>query len=384
MVANEVRALSRSASFGRDDDAAPVRTGIHPALFYTMFALLLGANALTGTALLMAPDIARLMSGQNELVVSAYEDRLAQMRVEIDRLHSRSYAQAGDINLQLQELSQQQDVLLEQHQVVRALVQRADALGIAAVPVSGEVDELSAVSTVSGNPDVAATAEAVDRMMMETQQAMTGIATAAIERTDDIVTELAELGIRVDLPASSLSGVGGPLLPVAEGESAPMIEDANVVMDALLRYRAARDSVNAAPVHMPIAGSFRQSSGFGNRRDPFTGGRAFHAGLDFAAVTGTTVFSAADGTVSFVGIRSGYGKVVEVRHANGLISRYAHLSAQLAHEGQRVTTGTPIAKVGSTGRSTGPHLHFEVRRGEDALDPKLFLDAGKRLGALVG
>lgn len=362
-----------------------MRKGIHPALFYITFALLLGGNAVTGTALMMAPDIARLMGGQNELVIAAYEDRLAQMRVEIDRLHSRSYAQAGDINLQLQELSQQQDVLLEQHQLVRALVDKADRLGLAGLDISmSGPDELATIHNASGNPDIAATAENVARMMDETQQAMTGIAVAASQRTDNIVSELGKLGISPILPDSTLTGMGGPLLAATGSvESTALVDDANVVMDALLRYKAARDSLALAPVHMPISGNFRQSSGFGNRKDPFTGGRAFHAGLDFAAATGTSVFSAADGVVSFVGERSGYGKVVEVSHGNGLITRYAHLSAQLAHKGQTVSTGTPIAKVGSTGRSTGPHLHFEVRRGDNALDPKPFLEVGKRLLAIL-
>lgn len=379
--------MRQSASFGARDqrDARPARKGIHPALFYAMFALLFGGNALTATALIMAPDIARLMGGQNELVVAAYEDRLAQMRVEIDRLHSRSYAQAGDINLQLQELSQQQDVLLEQHQLVRALVDKADRLGLADINITmSNPADLAPVSTASGNPDIAVTAENVARMMDETQQAMTGIAVAATQRTDSIVTELGKLGIRTEIPQGALTGMGGPLLAASGSvESAALVDDANAVMDALLRYKAARDSLTLAPVHMPIAGNFRQSSGFGNRKDPFTGGRAFHSGLDFAAATGTNVFSAADGVVTFVGERSGYGKVVEVTHGNGLLTRYTHLSGYLSKTGQKVSTGTPIAKVGSTGRSTGPHLHFEVRRGDEALDPKPFLDAGKRLQAIL-
>jgi hypothetical protein len=106
------------------------RQGIHPALFYGMFTLLLAGNALLGTALLFSPEISRLYNGQAEQIIEAYEDRIAQLRVEVDRLHSRSYAQAGDINLQLQELSQQQEVLLEQHQLVRVLVDKANDLGI--------------------------------------------------------------------------------------------------------------------------------------------------------------------------------------------------------------------------------------------------------------
>ena len=352
-----------------------------------MFALLLTGNALSATAFLMAPDIARLLGGQNELVLSAYEDRLAQMRIEIDRLHSRNYAQAGDMNLQLQELSAQQEVLLEQHQLVRALVNKADQLGIAAAPVPEPMPtELSMVTTPGGNPDVAATAASVAQMMDETQKAMTGIAVAATTRTEGIVAELGKLGIELDLPQTQFDGMGGPLLDASEGTAAtsPMIEDANAVMDALLAYKAARDSLNLAPVHMPITGNFRQSSGYGNRKDPFTGNRAFHSGLDFAAPSGTSVLSAADGVVSFVGQRSGYGNVVEVDHGNGLMTRYAHLSAFIAREGQSVQTGTPIARVGSTGRSTGPHLHFEVHRADKSIDPKPFLDTGKRILAMLG
>ena len=174
--------------------------------------------------------------------------------------------------------------------------------------------------------------------------------------------------------------MGGPLLPaIGETDTSPMINDANEVMAALLRYKAARETSDGAPVHMPISGSFRQSSGFGNRSDPFSGSRAFHSGLDFAAPTGTTVLSAGRGVVSFVGTKSGYGKVVEVTHANGLVTRYGHLSGFLSKKGQAVNTGTPIAKVGSTGRSTGPHLHFEVRKADSAVNPKAFLEAGKRL-----
>ena len=352
-----------------------------------MFALLLTGNALAMTAFLLAPDIARLFNGQTEEIIEAYEDRLAQMRVEVDRLHSRSYAQAGDINLQLQELSQQQEVLLEQHQLVRVLVDKADQLGIetaALSPPAGDV-ALATPVTTSGNPDVDATAVAIAQMMGETQYAMSAISDAAISRTDSIVAELSGIGIRVALPEGELTGMGGPMLPAAGPvPGIGMIDDANAVMTALVRYQAARNSIEEAPVHMPITGNFRQSSGFGNRKDPFSGGRAFHSGLDFAAPSGTIVYSAATGIITFVGTKSGYGNVVEVTHPSGLISRYAHLSSFLSKEGQAVTTGTPIAKVGSTGRSTGPHLHFEVRKSDAPLDPIKYLNAGKRLLGLMG
>jgi murein DD-endopeptidase MepM/ murein hydrolase activator NlpD len=377
------------ASFGRSNEAQSrtalvSRHGVHPALFYGMFALLLAGNALLGTALLLSSDIAKLLDGSTDQIVEAYEDRIAQLRVEVDRLHSRNYAQTGDINLQLQELAQQQEVLLEQHQLVKVLVDKADELGIKAASLPEDsVDKLALTTAPTGNPDIDTTASAVTQMMNETQFAMTSIAETAIERTDSIVAELSELGIAVELPEAD--GIGGPLLAANDdAEQSVMIKDANTVMGALLRYKAAQESQDSAPVHMPISGNFRQSSGFGNRTDPFSGSRAFHSGLDFAAPNGTMVLSAGKGVVSFVGTKTGYGKVVEVTHANGLITRYGHLSAFLSKEGQAVNTGTPIAKVGSTGRSTGPHLHFEVRRADSAINPKTFLEAGKRLLGMLG
>jgi murein DD-endopeptidase MepM/ murein hydrolase activator NlpD len=223
--------------------------------------------------------------------------------------------------------------------------------------------------------------------MGETHIAMRGIAQAAKSRTDEIAAEMLGLGVPVSVPGPAVlaSAMGGPLLPARmEAASSPMLEDANAVMAALLRYKAARESLETTPVHLPLTGQFRYSSNYGNRNDPFTGGRAFHAGMDFAAPTGTTVYSAAAGTVSFVGSKSGYGNVVEVKHPNGLMTRYAHLSGFLAKVGQAVNKGTPIAKVGSTGRSTGPHLHFEIHRNREAVNPKAFLDAGKRLRAVFG
>ncbi|HTM76395.1 MAG TPA: hypothetical protein VL133_02035, partial [Devosia sp.] len=146
--------------------AQPKSPGIRPALFYGMFTVLLAGNALTGTAFLLAPDISRLYNGQTEQVVEAYEDRIAQLRVEVDRLHSRSFAQTGDINLQLQELSQQQEVLQEQHQLVQVLVDKADQLGIATATLPTRHDQATVTPvTASGNPDIAATAQALDQMM---------------------------------------------------------------------------------------------------------------------------------------------------------------------------------------------------------------------------
>jgi murein DD-endopeptidase MepM/ murein hydrolase activator NlpD len=126
------------------------------------------------------------------------------------------------------------------------------------------------------------------------------------------------------------------------------------------------------PTRLPIAGA-ELTSGFGNRLDPFAHSHAFHAGLDFAAPTGTPIASAAGGVVAFAGFKRDFGWVVEIDHGNGLTTRYAHASELLVRTGQVVIPGDRIAVVGSTGRSTGPHLHFEVLRAGDHVDPKRYL-----------
>jgi murein DD-endopeptidase MepM/ murein hydrolase activator NlpD len=376
----------------------PKGPGIRPALFYGLFGGLLATNALTLVAFLMAPDISGLMNGQNEVVVAAYEDRIAQLRVEVDRLHSRHFAQAGDINLQLQELSQQQEVLLEQHQLVKQLADKAAELGIdtASLPKTddttddstGDSAALTPAALTSVEPDadkIAAVSADMTRMMDESRLALAGLAESATESTDSILGELHGLGIKPKMPDNLDDGVGGPYLPPVDGPDADsIVDDANDVYLALARFQAARTAVDLAPVHKPLLGITRISSGFGNRTDPFTGTRAYHAGIDFPAPSGTTVMSAGYGKVTFVGQKSGYGNVVEITHAAGLVTRYGHLSAFLVKEGQIVNAGTPIAKVGSTGRSTGPHLHFEVRAKDQAVDPGKYLAAGRRLAPYLG
>ncbi|KZX91354.1 peptidase M23 [Erythrobacter sp. HI0019] len=138
-------------------------------------------------------------------------------------------------------------------------------------------------------------------------------------------------------------------------------------MDALERGLAGVPQVT--PAHKDMI-----SSGFGFRRDPFNGGGAMHKGLDFRGAIGTPISAASDGRVSFVGRKGGYGKTVEITHGNGLMTRYAHMSRFNAKVGQRVAAGETIGAIGNTGRSTGPHLHFEVRINNRAVNPRTFLE----------
>ena len=122
-----------------------------------------------------------------------------------------------------------------------------------------------------------------------------------------------------------------------------------------------------------------ETSSYGYRRDPFNGMLAFHSGIDFRGAYGQAILAAAPGKVGYVGPRQGYGNVVEIDHGKGLMTRYAHLSGYEVKVGQAVARGQAIARMGSTGRSTGTHLHFEVRRADNAVDPARYLNAGKIL-----
>ena len=133
-------------------------------------------------------------------------------------------------------------------------------------------------------------------------------------------------------------------------------------------------SVAALPQTSPASLEY-VSSGFGYRPDPFTGGPDFHAGLDFRGPTGAPIYAAAPGRVSFVGQRSGYGNVVEIDHGHGLVTRYAHMSGFRTQVGKAVIPGELIGLIGNTGRSTGPHLHFEVRINDRPVNPRPFLEA---------
>ncbi len=148
------------------------------------------------------------------------------------------------------------------------------------------------------------------------------------------------------------------------------------VLESLLFNRQL--DLNAVPSRAPIANSYI-TSGFGYRNDPFGGGRASHKGIDFHARTGDPVLSVADGVVSFSGERSGYGKVVEVDHGNGYVTRYAHNSRLTRRVGELVRAGGEIAKAGSTGRSTGPHVHFEVWEDGRVVNPRKFLSQASPL-----
>ena len=177
------------------------------------------------------------------------------------------------------------------------------------------------------------------------------------------------------------SGQGGPLTPLSfstsGGQASKDMQRANRLleqMDTLNLYRIAAEQ---APFSMPVKDSFRFTSGYGFRRDPKTGGRRMHNGTDFAAPLGTDLFATADGVVTFAGWQSGYGRFIRIQHAFGIETRYAHLSKIRVKVGQKVSRGDHIGDMGSSGRSTGVHLHYEIRVGGKAVNPMIYIKAAR-------
>ena len=216
-----------------------------------------------------------------------------------------------------------------------------------------------------------------------------GALSGRLFRLENQANQLSErFGARAGSPAADSprmaprkAGAGGPMLPPRTTEDAPADLSELEARFARIEQQMALVSDASAlqtlelmrlPSRLPIEDG-EMTSSFGNREDPITGRRAFHAGLDFGADTGTAIHAAAGGTISFAGFRSDFGWVVEIEHGNGLTTRYAHASRLLVKTNDLVTPGEVIAMVGSTGRSTGPHLHFEVLRHGEPTDPRRYL-----------
>ena len=183
-------------------------------------------------------------------------------------------------------------------------------------------------------------------------------------------------------PPHGESGVGGPFIPAEVDPNAPAFDQALT--------RAARDLATAErlralmpfmPVRMPLSGDASVSSPFGYRADPFLGRLALHPGVDLIEAYGDEIHATGAGRVTHAGPMGGYGIMVEIDHGNGLVTRYAHMSKALVDEGQDVVQGAVLGRIGSTGRSTGPHLHYEVRVDGEPVDPERYLRAGADLTA---
>ena len=183
----------------------------------------------------------------------------------------------------------------------------------------------------------------------------------------------------LDTVRRGYSGQGGPLTPLSsttrgEQPTADTLR-ANRLLGQMDRLNLYRLAASKAPFANPVQNSFRFTSKFGFRRDPKTGGRRMHNGVDFAAGLGTPLYATADGVVTHAGWGSGYGRLVKIQHEFGIETRYAHMSKMRVKVGQRVSRGDHIGDMGASGRVTGVHLHYEVRVGRKAVNPMIYIKA---------
>ena len=222
-------------------------------------------------------------------------------------------------------------------------------------------------------PEAAALARAEARQLAFVE-ALTRLADRRSARASQAMRQL---GVDPRMALTSLkdrTAQGGPLMRLATGADGSLDPRFQRLGLSLARMEALERGLQGIPQVLPASLEFI-SSGFGYRSDPFTGAGAFHAGLDFRGPVGAPIYAAATGTVTFAGVRQGYGNCIEISHGNGMVTRYAHMSAFRARVGEQVDAGAVIGAIGNSGRSTGPHLHFEVRINDRPVNPRPFLEA---------
>ena len=245
--------------------------------------------------------------------------------------------------------------------------------------VSNSAGEAAAtVNKVSAAPPEAAGLARIEARQLAFVERLPRLAD---RRAATAADRIRKLGLNPATMLASLddkSAQGGPLISMAASANHALDQRFQRLGLSLARMALLERSLAGIPQVLPASLEFI-SSGFGYRADPFTGGGAFHAGLDFKGPIGAPIYAAAKGTVSFAGVKQGYGNCIEIDHGNGLMTRYAHMSRYTARLGQPVAAGEVIGAIGSTGRSTGPHLHFEVRIHDQAVNPRPFLEAASHV-----
>lgn len=300
------------------------------------------------------------------LQVKGASDRIAldQREQQVTQSEARVAAYRGSVEDQVARVEQRQAVL---DALVRRHFGNLEIEDGEASEDSPEADETGAAI-----PE-AATLQALERHQVAFARALRGAVEARTRQTAQAIREFG-----LDPRAMSRQAQGGPLQPVhtaiaGNGDIDGEIADLEI---ALNRLAVMELSLRAIPSAQPTAyGSM--SSPFGLRRDPFTGGRAMHNGIDFRGSTGQGILATGPGRVSFAGWKGGYGRCIEIDHGAGVVTRYAHLSGIDVQVGQEVSRGHRIGRMGSSGRSTATHLHYEVRINGRAVNPRPLLEADR-------
>jgi murein DD-endopeptidase MepM/ murein hydrolase activator NlpD len=400
---------------------------IGPVAFWIIvgsLVLMAGWSAVTATYFAFRDDVLTRLLARQAQMQFAYEDRIADLRGQVDRLASRQLLDQEQFETKLDQITRRQTMLESRSSALATLPDSTPTGSIKPAPRAGApaivVPQATKPSPINDTIILVPPPEREARLESRTPFS-SGVRLASLQTQAGIEGALARLQASLDRFEASqarslntleesydakarrmrnvLADLGldvgkiAPPLP-ARASGGPFVPANALNVSAfdrqLFRIRQARGHIDrltrtlaAVPIRKPMSGELESTSGFGMRTDPFIRAPAMHTGLDFRAETGEPARATAAGTVTVAGWNGGYGKMVEVDHGNGFATRYAHLSAIDVEVGQSIRIGQVVGKVGSTGRSTGPHLHYETRVDGDAVDPQKFLRAGVRLGGAL-
>ncbi len=402
-VHDDTGAARRGYTFGHG--GRQVRIG--PVVFWICVGTLVimaGWSAVTATYFAFHDDVLARLIARQAAMQFAYEDRIADMRAQVDRVTSRQLLDQEQFEQRLTQLANRQAVLEARASSLGALADPAITGSVrphtrslaprepAAPPKPSPINDTTPAAvpaerdTLLMNGGVTGALARIDASLNRVESTQTASLDALDEAYDSKVRRMrgvfAELGIKAS-PRVSAEPVGGPFVPyrLASGANAFERQVHRITLERAQADQLARE-VAALPIRKPVPGELDATSGFGVRIDPFLNRPAMHTGIDFRGAMGEPVHATASGTVTIAGWSGGYGRMVEVDHGNGLATRYGHLSEIEVKVGQTIKTGQVVGRLGSTGRSTGPHLHYETRINGEAIDPGKFLRAGMRMGMI--
>jgi len=348
--------------------------------------------------------LTRLIARQAEMQFG-YEDRIAELRGRIDRISGRQLIDQEQYEQKLEQILRRQSALEARagamngvneatgsiKQPGRALPLKPSLLndkGAFLMPLDrgAPIDPRTSILAKGAGGIGGALARlqaSLDRVEQRQSATLTSMAETYDSKARRIRGVLADLGVDLGRGASVEGGVGGPFVPVVLNKEALGFErQLHRIKSARAMVARLTHAISSIPLRKPVDGDIDPASGFGVRMDPFTSSPAMHTGLDLHGETGDPVRATADGKVTSAGWSGGYGRVIDIDHGNGMSTRYGHLSAIDVRVGQSIRTGQIIGRIGSTGRSTGPHLHYETRVRGGAVDPQKFLRAGQKLDAI--
>jgi murein DD-endopeptidase MepM/ murein hydrolase activator NlpD len=356
-LVSKVRSLFRSREIFVHDGATMRRVHVSARVQAFGAGAVVAALGLSviGTAQLTGAAPAAIQAVSREVAVLELQNRISSMRSDITAIRTEATAHAAR---------------LEQRQAFLDAV--LSGKGTPALPAAAEKISARAADAIS--PFNAVEAK---------QVALATRVKAAVEaRYSQTEATLAQYGIPAQRISEDKTAMGGPYEPIDTTAVKAAPDPAfRALFQSWKRLDQLQQGIVAIPSQKPVdAVDF--TSGFGVRSDPFRGGAAMHAGVDIRGAYGTAIYATADGVVGRAGRASGYGNLVELDHGRGIQTRYGHLSSILVQPGQRVKRGELIARMGSTGRSTGNHLHYEVRLDGNAVNPMPFLQGANYLTAM--